>query len=143
MKTLTQYPWALVYGLYMYVVFQLMFFAQFGIFNLTVNIIDLGIYIVGVVSVLLTQFFMQKLQHKQLLMLIPFLVALPFGYFGALGGGLLGIVGMVIFGLIPFVVIVPLGYLVLKAILKRREASTQGEQAAVATASREQHVIEE
>lgn len=128
MKILTQYPWVLLLGVYMYVVFQVVFFLQFGSFNFGFDVIDLGIYIVGLVSVLVAQFFMRKLPRKKLLMLIPFVIALPFGYIGSLGGGLLGIIGMVIFGTIPFLVILPIGYVILKVVLKRGSKAAPPEQ---------------
>jgi len=121
--SLTAYPWALAYGVYMYVLFQAMFYLQFRVFNLSVDLIDIGIYVVGVGSVALLFFFIHKLPRKRWLMMIPFIVALPFGYIGTLGGGLLGILGMVAFGLIPFAVVLSIGYFIIKWTLSRGQSA--------------------
>ncbi len=57
---------------------------------------------------------MRKLTRRRGFMLIPFLLMVPFSYFGALGGGLLGMLGIVAFGTIPFAVGLPVGYFAIK-----------------------------
>lgn len=104
------YPWAFAYGLYFYALFQFVFFARFGAFNTNFSVGDFALYAVGVLSVLLCQYFSRKLRARRWLMTVPFVVAMPFAYVWALGGGLFGWFGVVIFGFIPFLIALPLGY---------------------------------
>lgn len=104
------YPWSLLFGLYMYLLFQLMFILRFGRINTDVNSLDLYILVVGIASVLMLMYFARKLTARRVFLCIPFLIALPFSYIGALGGGLLGGVGVLIFGLVPFAIALPVGY---------------------------------
>ncbi|MDE2078981.1 MAG: hypothetical protein KGI73_01195 [Patescibacteria group bacterium] len=115
MRVLLSYPWALAYGLYFYFLFQVVYLARFGSLNMTMSWGDLALYVVGVGSVLLCQYFSRKLiGWRQWLMAVSFLLALPFAFSGALGGGLLGWFGVVILGLIPFCVALPLSYWLIK-----------------------------
>jgi len=114
MKNYTSYPWAILFGLYFYLLFQVMFLLRFGSLNLTFNVLDLVIILVGIFSVALLFFCMRKLPAKQSWMILPFLLAVPLAYIGALGGGLLGAIGILIFGLVPFFVFLPIGYLIIK-----------------------------
>ena len=110
MKNYLAYPWAILYGLYFYILFQVAYFIRSGSINSSVRILDLGIVVVGIVSVLIFMYFAKKLGERWNLMFIPFILALPLAYFGALGGGLLGLPGIVIYGLVPFIVLLPLCY---------------------------------
>lgn len=114
MKNYPAYPLALVYGLYFYALFQLSFLVRFGSLNTSFNILDFGSVLVGIISVVLLLYFMRKLTRGQGFMLIPFLLMVPFSYLGALGGGLLGMLGIVAFGTIPFAVGLSVGYFAIK-----------------------------
>lgn len=109
----TSYPWALAYGAYFYVLFQLVYLVRFGSFNMDVNVFDMSLYGVGVVSVLILLYFAHKLTRGRGYLLFPFVLAAGASVVTTLGGGLLGFVGAVLFGLIPFAVILPLGYWVI------------------------------
>ena len=114
MGNYTSYPWALLWGFYYYLVFQLIFLVRFGSLNISFSSIDRALPVIGILSVVLLMYFADKLQRGKGLLFIPFLIALPFSVFGALGGGLLGAVGMLIFGLVPFVIALPIGYWLIK-----------------------------
>ncbi len=114
MKNYLAYPLALVYGLYFYALFQLSFLVRFGSLNTSFNILDFGIVLVGIISVVILLYFMRKLTRGRGFMLIPFLLMVPFSYLGALGGGLLGMLGIVAFGTIPFPVGLSVGYFAIK-----------------------------
>lgn len=103
------YPLALVWGLYYYLIFQLIYLVRFGAFNASFSTIDIFLYVNGVLSVTLYVYFGQKSGGKWGLLCIPFVIALPVSLVGSLGGGLLGPVGTVIFGLVPFVIALPVG----------------------------------
>lgn len=112
------YPWALIYGLYFYVLFQAVFFVRFGTINTAMSTLDLSIIAVGILSVLLLMFFMRKLGREGKFMLIPFVVAIPFAYVGALGGGLLGHIGILVYGAVPFIAILSIGYIGIRLLRK-------------------------
>ncbi len=114
MKNYLAYPLALVYGLYFYALFQLSFLVRFGSLNTSFNILDFGSVLVGIISVVILLYFMRKLTRGRGFMLIPFLLMVPFSYLGALGGGLLGVLGIVAFGTIPFAVGLSVGYFAIK-----------------------------
>jgi len=121
MSKLYSYPWAILYGLYFYVLFQIVFFVQFGQFNRNLGLIDLFVVLDGILSVLLLQYLARKLPTRRGFLIIPFLIALPFAYIGALGGGLLGAVGVVVMGMLPFIVFLGIGYWVVKRVVSRSE----------------------
>ena len=114
MKNYLAYPLALVYGLYFYALFQLSFLVRFGSLNTSFNILDFGSVLVGIISVVILLYFMRKLTRGRGFMLIPFLLMVPFSYLGALGGGLLGMLGIVAFGTIPFAGGLSVGYFAIK-----------------------------
>ena len=114
MSNYFSYPWAVLYGLYFYILFQGMYVWRFGSINTHMSILTLYLVLVGIISVLMLMFFMQRLAHKKALMFVPFLLTLPFAYVGALGGGLLGAIGILFFGLAPFVIALPAGYWLIK-----------------------------
>jgi len=114
MKNYFSYPWSILYGLYMYVIFHILFLVRFGRINVEVNSSDIFIVLVGIFSVVLLMYFGNKVGDKKKLLLIPFVIAIPFSYMGALGGGLLGPIGMLVFGILPFLITLPIGYVFLK-----------------------------
>jgi len=114
MKNYFSYPWAILYGLYFYLIFHVLFLFRFGRFNTDMSVVDLFIVLVGIMSVLLLMYFAKKVGEKKKLLFIPFVIAIPFSYIGALGGGLLGPVGVLVFGMIPFLITLPIGYALLK-----------------------------
>jgi len=118
MKNYSSYPWAVLYGLYFYLIFHVLFLFRFGRVNTSVNINDMFIVLVGILSVLLLMYFGNKIEKKRKILFIPFVIAVPFSYIGALGGGLLGPVGILLFGIIPFLITLPIGYV----FLRRRES---------------------
>ena len=126
----TAYLWATVYGAYLYLLFQIMFFARFGRINTQVSVLDLFIWVVGIVSVLILMFFMRKLPTRKALMFVPFVIALPFGYVGTMGGGLIGPLGMLILGTIPFAVILAIGFGVVRLFVKVPRAPMSASDAA-------------
>lgn len=114
MKNYSSYPWAVLYGFYLYLIFQTVFLFRFGRINTDVNILDLFIVLVGVLSVALFMYFGNKVGDKRKWLFIPFVIAVPFSYIGMLGGGLLGPVGILLYGMIPFLITLPIGYVFLK-----------------------------
>ena len=108
------YPWALLYGFYFFLLFQIMSVVLFGGLNTNLNILDVFLYVVGVLSVLLFMYFAKKLGDRWKSLWIPFVIALPYAYIGALGGGLIGAAGILIYGLLPFIVVLSLGYWLIK-----------------------------
>lgn len=119
------YPWSLLFGFYYYVLFQFIYLLRFGSFNTRVSYLDAFLVAVGIISVLIFMFFAKKLIRKRGLLLIPFVLAVPFSAFGALGGGLLGFLGILIFGLVPFFAIPPLGYWIIKRFVEPRAPSVE------------------
>lgn len=116
MKSYSSYVWALPLGLYFYLLFQVVFLLRFGEFNLEFSYIDLGIWLVGVLSVLIATYFCNKLTSGKWYLLIPFLLALPLAFFGSLGGGLFGLLMLVVFGTLPFAVLLPPSYWLIKRL---------------------------
>ena len=114
---MNSYPWAFVYGLYFYVLFQVMYLVRFGSFNLSVSTTDLGLVIVGIGSVLMLMYTTRKLAHGKRLLLISFFLALPIAYVGALSGGLIGLPGVIIYGLTPFVIFLLIGYFCIQMLM--------------------------
>ena len=114
MTNYLSYPWALAWGLYYYVLFQLIFLARFGALNLSFNALDISLIVLGVLSVVLLVYFANKLSARKGLLFIPFVIALPFSVIGALAGGLFGFIGIIAFGIVPFVIALPLGYWLIK-----------------------------
>lgn len=114
---LLSYRWSFVYGLYFYVVFQIVYWKRFGSLNWSIEWTDLGLLIVGIVSFFMFQYYALKLASKWWLMIAPFLLALPLAVIAALGGGLLGMAGVIFFGLVPFVIFLPLGYWLVKKFI--------------------------
>lgn len=94
--------------------FQIIYFSRFGQFNLEFSSADASLVAVGIISVLFLMYFADKLRSRRGLLFIPFLIALPFAAVGALGGGLLGIAGVLIFGTAPFLIALSIGYWLLK-----------------------------
>jgi len=121
MSKFLSYPWAILFGLYMYIAFQVMYLIRFGSLNMEVQFIDLSILVVGILSVMIYVYFARKLTTKRRLLFVAFLIAVPFGYIGALGGGLLGFIGTIVFGIVPFAILIPLGYWIAKKINNKTE----------------------
>lgn len=110
-EILLSYPFSILYGLYFYLLFHIVFVIRFGRINPAVSHLDLGIIVVGVLSSLALLFYVRKLpEGKRLLMLIPFAIAVPLAYLTTLMGGLLGLPGIMIFGVVPFVIALPIGH---------------------------------
>ena len=116
-------PWAFLYGFYFYLLFQAMFVYRFGHLNISFGVLDAFIVLVGILSVLLLFYFLKKLPRGRRWLLAVFFVTVPFAYIGALGGGLLGALGLVVFGMVPFLVTPPLAYWVVARVM-RGNAST-------------------
>lgn len=113
------YPWAVPFGLYFYGMFQAVYMARFGGINTTFTFLDIIIWAIGVSSLVLFAFFAQQLERQRELMLIPLVVSLPFGYIGALVGGLFGHLGVFVGGLLPFALILSAGYLLIRKVTAR------------------------
>lgn len=114
MRNYFSYPWAVLYGLYFYVIFQGIYFWRFGSINIDVNLLDLYVIIVGIVSVFMLMYTAKRLSSGRGSLFVAFLIAIPFAYIGALGGGLLGATGILLFGLIPFGIALGIAYWLLK-----------------------------
>ena len=127
MKNYFTYPWAILYGFYLYIIFHALFLFRFGRINTSVSVNDLFILLVGILSVVLLMYFGNKIGEKRQLLFIPFVIAVPFSYVGVLGGGLLGPVGMVLFGMIPFLITLPVGYFFLKGRGSEEKVDSTGE----------------
>jgi len=100
-----------------------MYVIQFGSLNTEFSLPDFFIVFVGIVSVWMLMYFMRRLPRMRTVMFIPFVVALPFGYIGTLGGGLLGVIGILLGGLVPFAVILSIGYWLIKHFATRTSAT--------------------
>ena len=107
------------YGIYMYLLFHLTYWARFGRINTSFSYMDLFIVLVGVLSVWIFIFFSKRLKKRRMWLWAPFILAVPFGYLGSLGGGLIGPLGILIFGLIPFGLLIPIGYWLIKKSYKK------------------------
>jgi len=116
MSNYTSYPWAVLYGFYFYIIFQIVFLLRFGSINMNVSVLDAFLVLNGILSVLMLMWFANKLPRKKGFLFIPFGIALPFSMIGALGGGLLGWIGILIGGLVPFVIAIPIGYFLIKKL---------------------------
>ncbi len=114
MKAFLAYPWALLYGLYFYVLFQIVFLIRFGHVNGGVGMGEIALYAVGLGSVLFCQWLTKKHPGHELAMTVAFVLATPFAFFGALLGGLFGALGVFLLGIIPFLVILSLGYVLIR-----------------------------
>lgn len=125
MNRYLSYPWAFVCGFYYYIIFQLVYFARFGALNTTWSFADVFLPVVGVVSLLMFIFFAKRIGRRRELFFIPFLIALPFSVLGALGGGLLGFLGVLIFGILPFFIILPLGFWLVKKFARAEERAVE------------------
>lgn len=94
-----------VYGLYLYVLHQIVFFVRFGALNTTLSISDLFLIGVGILSILLYVYFARNSHTtRKNALRAAFVLSIPFSFFGTLAGGLLGNVGILIYGLIPSIV---------------------------------------
>ena len=120
----TNYLWSPVLALYYYLTFEIVYLKRFGEFNWQFDIYFLGLLIIGFLSVLLVQYYARRLGARSWLILLPFIVALPLSVIASLGGGLLGLFGLIAFGLLPFVIIVPLGYKLIRRLILPQETPT-------------------
>jgi len=107
------YVYAFVLGFYPYVLLQAQALVRFGKINTSLNYLDIFPIVVGIVSVLILFFLMNKVSKSRAI-LISFLIAAPFSFMGMLMGGLLGAFGILIYGLIPFFIALPIGYKISK-----------------------------
>lgn len=107
------YVWAIPFGLYYYVIFQLVYLARFGSLNMSFNVLDVSLLALGILSMVMLLYFANKLGGWKMLV-IPLLIAFPFSAFGALSGGLHGVLGVLLFGLVPFAITLPIGYWLIK-----------------------------
>jgi len=104
-----------VYGLYFYVLHQLVYLIRFGSLNTNFNLLDLLLIVVGILSVLLYVYFAKESDTKRKVALrVAFVLAIPFASIGSLMGGLLGALGILIYGLIPFVVFLLVAHLLFR-----------------------------
>ena len=122
--SLTNYLWSPVFALYYYLTFQLVHLKRFGEFNWRFDVYFLGLLVIGFLSILLMQYYGRRLGAKSWLILVPFIIALPLSVMASLGGGLLGVFGLLAFGLLPFVIIVPLGYKLIRRLILPKETPT-------------------
>ena len=106
-----------IYGLYLYILQQILFFFRFGKLNTDFNRLDFYLIVVGIASIFLYSYFVRKSEsvRRKRALQIAFVIAVPFSVFGSLMGGLLGGVGILIFGLVPFLVILLLTHLLFRA----------------------------
>lgn len=118
------YPWALLYGIDYYLLFQIVNFVRFDRFNWSFSILEFMLYVVGVASVLLTLFLYKKLEGKLGALIGLYLLATPFSYIGALMGGLIGAPGILIFGMVPYVVVLGVGFFILLSHKKKASGNS-------------------
>ena len=111
-----RYLAALLYGAYMYFLYQLIGFIRFGSILFSCPECDLdrrgeilflitnhGLpYLIGVLSVVLLFYFARNYKIPDSKLLISFLVAVPFSFFFSLMGGLLGFGVALVIGVLPF-----------------------------------------
>lgn len=117
LKTQPYYT-AIVYGLYMYLLYQAIAFLRFREFIGSCPECNFGTmdeisfllfnhgspYIIGVLSVLLLYYFAKKYNVEPKKLLRNFIIAIPFSFVFSLMGGLLGYSGLLVFGVLPFII---------------------------------------
>ena len=104
--------YAVLLGLLYYPLQQLIFFWRFGRFNTIFSVNDLLLPLVGIFAFLLLFSFLKRTEQKNgrmLLWILFILLAIPLSLIGSVGGGLLGPLGIVIFGLVPVLIVLAIG----------------------------------
>jgi len=120
MKTIS-YPAVILYGSYMYIIYQLTFLVRFGRFLSTTESLILnhfGPYLLGAISVLLLRSYLKKYSDARKHLYISFAIAIPFSFTFSLGGGLLGFPGIITFGLAPFFIALATGSFLARRLTK-------------------------
>ncbi|MCA9388942.1 hypothetical protein KC644_04290 [Candidatus Berkelbacteria bacterium] len=108
---------SLIGGFYFYFVQQLIFLIRFGRFNSIVNQLDLSLYIIGAVAIFtLLKLLSGKNKRQQAVLLGVFIVAQPLAIIGALAGGQLGLIPIIIFGLAPILALLLIANLIVKKL---------------------------
>ena len=102
-------------GLYLYALHQIVFLVRFGGLNTRFSVLDLFLIVVGILSILLYIYFARGSSAKRKIALrAAFMLSIPFSFAGTLAGGLLGGLGIFIYGLIPCVVCLSITHLLFK-----------------------------
>lgn len=110
------YLLAFVYGIYFFLLQEVIFFIRFGRFNTNLSWEDASLYVIGVASMLLVFYFLHKLktQSSKRLLILSFCIAVALSLITSLFGGLLGVYGSIAYGIAPFIIILTTGYLVFR-----------------------------
>lgn len=112
-NNLVGYARGALYGLYFYALQQGIYLVRFKELNTQVNMLDLYLVVVGILSVWLFMFFRSKMHSKKarIALFVAFILAVPIASVGALLGGLLGPIGILAYGLIPFAVLMTIVFI--------------------------------
>ena len=105
----------LLLGLYFYPLQQPIFLLRFGRLNDSSGLLDIGgPTIVGICSVAMLKYFLGKARTRiqKKIILACFFAAVPFALIGSMAGGLLGFIGIIIYGLMPFALFLGAGHLI-------------------------------
>lgn len=112
-----QYLIALLASPTLYLLHQLLFLSRFGRLNPQLTLTDLGLFIVSAIAV---WFFVRTLTQlsstrSRTALSTAFVISLLLSVITSLAGGLLGIIGVIIFGLLPFgIILVPTTWILRK-----------------------------
>lgn len=117
-----QNPYLIALGLLYYPLQQLIFYVRFGRFNATFHPMDLLLEVVGVLAFLMLSYTLSTTKQssaRTLLWVLFLLVAVPLSLIGSVGGGLLGPLGIVVFGLVPVLLVLLLAKGVIRVFWKK------------------------
>lgn len=106
------YWYAPLYAFIVYLAYHVLFIVRFGRIHVDQNAGDVFLFVSATLVFLLFFYFQNKLDcyHQQSILWAVFFLILPFSMMGAIVGGLLGPIGVVIYGLIPALLALPAAY---------------------------------
>lgn len=109
-KTYDKVLFGILFGFYFYFLQQILFFLRFGTFNQQTSSLDISLVLVGAISVWMLMYLRSKFQSPddRRKLWAAFGLSAIAAVFTSLMGGLLGFIGILIFGLAPFVVVLGL-----------------------------------
>jgi len=116
---------ALVLAVLFYLVQHVIFFTRFGSINTQFNILDAVMVLAGFLVFRIAFCFLNRLETKsqRMWLWVAIVIMLPVAFMGALMGGLLGWIGIILYATIPFTIVVSLTYFLVKQFLGNRNPS--------------------
>ncbi len=107
---------SVVYGVLFYVVVNLVFYFNFG--NIDFRWIDLIFIIVPFINFFFAGFLSQKsdTKFKKYFVWVFFVLSVPVSYYGLIMGGLLGILGIILYGIVPVFLLTAIGFWIAKLL---------------------------